>query len=187
MCQTEAVNGVTMDGGYAEYVLLRSEAVVSVPTDIDPVEYAPILCAGITVFNSMRKMSIPPGEIVAVQGLGGLGHLALQYANKMGYRVVALSSGDSKRDFAKKLGAHEYINTSKEDVSKALMAMGGAALVGTSNPFHTRHQVLSQKALSISFEEIYQLLATAPGSIFTPKYNSLNHTNSSNSRNCTPI
>ena len=131
MCQNEAINGVTMDGGYAEYVLLRSEAVVNVPTDIDPVEYAPILCAGITVFNSIRKMNVPPGEIVAIQGLGGLGHLALQYANKMGYKVVALSSGDSKRDFAKKLGAHEYINTSEEDVCKKLMEMGGAALIGS--------------------------------------------------------
>ena len=132
MCQNEAVNGVTRDGGFAEYVLLRSEAVVCVPTDVDPAEYAPILCAGITVFNSMRKMGITAGETVAIQGLGGLGHLALQYANKMGYKVVALSSGDSKREFALKLGAHEYINTSEVDPSKKLMEMGGAALIGSS-------------------------------------------------------
>jgi D-arabinose 1-dehydrogenase-like Zn-dependent alcohol dehydrogenase len=81
MCQNGAVNGVTKDGGYAEYVLLRIEAVVKAPTDVDPVEYAPILCAGITVFNSIRKLKITPGDIVAVQGLGGLGHLAVQYAN----------------------------------------------------------------------------------------------------------
>jgi len=78
MCEHEAVNGVTMDGGYAEYVLLRTEAVVRVPTDVNPVEYAPILCAGITVFNSIRKQNILLGELVAVQGLGGLGHLAIQ-------------------------------------------------------------------------------------------------------------
>jgi D-arabinose 1-dehydrogenase-like Zn-dependent alcohol dehydrogenase len=78
MCEHEAINGVTMDGGYAEYVLLRTEAVVKVPKDVDPVEYAPILCAGITVFNSIRKQNILLGELVAVQGLGGLGHLAIQ-------------------------------------------------------------------------------------------------------------
>ena len=134
MCQNEAVNGVTKDGGYAEYVLLRTESVVKVPTDVDPAEYAPILCAGITVFNSIRKLSIPPGDIVAVQGLGGLGHLAVQYANKMGYRVVALSSGDKKRDFAHKLGAHEYIDTSKEDPAKKLMELGGASLIVCTAP-----------------------------------------------------
>ncbi|KAG9230739.1 putative alcohol dehydrogenase [Amylocarpus encephaloides] len=134
MCQNGKVNGVTHDGGYAEYVLLRSESVVNVPTDVDPFEYAPILCAGITVFNSIRKLQIPPGEIVAVQGLGGLGHLAVQYANKMGYKVVALSSGDKKREFASKLGAHDYIDTSKDDPAKKLMEMGGAALIVCTAP-----------------------------------------------------
>jgi D-arabinose 1-dehydrogenase-like Zn-dependent alcohol dehydrogenase len=134
VCSNGAINGVTRNGGYAEYVLLRTEAVVKVPTDVDPAEYAPILCAGITVFNSIRKLQITPGDIVAVQGLGGLGHLAVQYANKMGYRVVALSSGDKKRDFAHKLGAHEYIDTSKEDASQKLMSMGGASLIVCTAP-----------------------------------------------------
>jgi D-arabinose 1-dehydrogenase-like Zn-dependent alcohol dehydrogenase len=78
ICEREAINGVTMDGGYAEYVLLRTEAVVRVPLDVNPVEYAPIMCAGITVFNSIRKQNILLGELVAIQGLGGLGHLAIQ-------------------------------------------------------------------------------------------------------------
>lgn len=134
MCKNGAVNGVTRDGGYAEYVLLRTEAVVSVPTDVDPVEYAPILCAGITVFNSIRKANITTGELVAIQGLGGLGHLAVQYANKMGYKVVALSSGDKKKDFAMKLGAHEYIDTSKIDAAEKLTEMGGAALIVCTAP-----------------------------------------------------
>ncbi|KAL3425308.1 alcohol dehydrogenase-like domain-containing protein [Phlyctema vagabunda] len=134
MCQNQAVNGLTRDGGYAEYVLLRSEAVVRVPTDIDPVEYAPILCAGITVFNSIRKLNITSGEVVAIQGLGGLGHLAVQYANKMGYRVVALSSGDKKRDFARDLGAHEYIDASQSDPSQELQNLGGAALIVATAP-----------------------------------------------------
>ncbi|EMR81815.1 putative alcohol dehydrogenase protein [Botrytis cinerea BcDW1] len=134
MCSNGAVNGVTRDGGYAEYVHLRSEAVVRIPEDVDPYEYAPILCAGITVFNSMRKLQITPGEVVAIQGLGGLGHLAVQYAAKMGYKVVAISGGDKKRDFAHKLGAHEYIDTSKDDPVKKLTEMGGAALIVCTAP-----------------------------------------------------
>jgi D-arabinose 1-dehydrogenase-like Zn-dependent alcohol dehydrogenase len=134
MCQNGAITGVTKDGGYSEYVLLRTEAVVKVPTDVDPVEYAPILCAGITVFNFIRRLSIPPGELVVIQGLGGLGHLAVQYADKMGYKVVVLSSGDKKRDFAHKLGAHEYIDASKNDPAKKLMELGGAALIVCTAP-----------------------------------------------------
>jgi D-arabinose 1-dehydrogenase-like Zn-dependent alcohol dehydrogenase len=129
MCKNEAINGVTRDGGYGEYVTLRTEAVVRVPEDVDPAEYAPILCAGITVFNSLRNQRIIPGDVVGVQGLGGLGHLALQYANKMGYKVVAISSSASKEKFAKDLGAHEYIDGSKEDIGQALQKLGGAACI----------------------------------------------------------
>ena len=95
------------DGCYGEYANLRTEAAVRVPKDVDPAEVAPLLCAGVTVFNGLRKQGIPPGDLVAVQGLGGLGHLALQYASKMGYRVAAISSSDAKKDFATELGAHE--------------------------------------------------------------------------------
>lgn len=129
MCKNEAINGVTRDGGYGEYVTLRSEAVVQVPADVDPAEYAPILCAGITVFNSLRNQHIIPGEVVGVQGLGGLGHLALQYANKLGYKVVAISSSADKETFARDLGAHEYIDGSKEDIGQALQKLGGAACI----------------------------------------------------------
>jgi D-arabinose 1-dehydrogenase-like Zn-dependent alcohol dehydrogenase len=129
MCKNETINGVMRDGGYAEYVMLRTEAVVSVPEEVDPAEYCPILCAGITVFNSLRKQNIPQGELVGVQGLGGLGHLALQYANKMGYKVVAISSSADKEDFARKLGAHEYIDGSKGDVGEQLQKLGGAACI----------------------------------------------------------
>ena len=95
------------DGCYGEYATLRTEAAVRVPKDVDPAEVAPLLCAGVTVFNGLRKQDITPGSLVAVQGLGGLGHLALQYASKMGYRVAAISSSDAKKEFAMKLGAHE--------------------------------------------------------------------------------
>ncbi|KAI0538879.1 alcohol dehydrogenase [Xylaria digitata] len=134
ICDNAQINGLSFDGGYAEYVLLREEAVVRVPKDLDPAETAPLLCAGVTVFNAMRKQHVEQGNLVAIQGLGGLGHLAVQYANKMGYRVVAISSGSVKEEFARKLGAHDYIDTSKEDHIKKLQAMGGAAMIVATAP-----------------------------------------------------
>jgi D-arabinose 1-dehydrogenase-like Zn-dependent alcohol dehydrogenase len=118
----------------AEYVLVRSEAGVPVPDGIDAAHYAPFLCAGVTMFNSLRRQNISPGETVAVEGLGGLGHLGIQYANKFGYRVVAISRGADKEPFARELGAHEYIDSSKGDPGEALKALGGAALVMSTNP-----------------------------------------------------
>ncbi|KAL8645221.1 MAG: hypothetical protein Q9226_007396 [Calogaya cf. arnoldii] len=134
MCENGTVNGVFRDGGYAEYCILRSEATVSVPSDVDPAAFCPLLCAGVTVFNSMRQQKIPSGETVAVQGLGGLGHLAVQYAAKMGYRVVALSSSGAKEQFAKDLGASHYIDGSKEDQAEALQKLGGASLIVSTAP-----------------------------------------------------
>jgi D-arabinose 1-dehydrogenase-like Zn-dependent alcohol dehydrogenase len=118
----------------AQYCKLRSEAAVPIPTGIDAATYAPILCAGVTVFNSMRRMQIMPGSLVAVQGLGGLGHLAIQYANKFGFRVVALSRDSTKEKFARELGAHEYIDGSKEDQGEALRKLGGASLIIATAP-----------------------------------------------------
>lgn len=118
----------------AEYCTLNSEAAVRIPKDADPAEYAPLLCAGVTVFNGIRKMNIVAGDVVAVQGLGGLGHLAIQYARRMGYRTVALSSSDSKRDFATQLGATDYVDTSREDAAEALQKMGGASLIVVTAP-----------------------------------------------------
>ncbi|KAF2462197.1 alcohol dehydrogenase [Lineolata rhizophorae] len=134
MCQNAAVNGVTRNGGYGEYATLRSEAVVDIPKDVNPAEVAPLLCAGVTVFNGIRNMGIVPGDVVAIQGLGGLGHLALQFSRRMGYRTVALSSSSAKKDFAMKLGANDYVDTSKEDTVSALKAMGGASLVVVTAP-----------------------------------------------------
>ena len=107
---------------------------VSVPREIDPAESAPLLCAGVTVFNGMRQMKVGPGEVVGIQGLGGLGHLGLQYANKMGYKVVALSSSGSKEKFAKDLGAHIYVDGSKESHVEALNKLGGAAMIVSTAP-----------------------------------------------------
>ena len=118
----------------AEYCMLRSEAAVRVPAHVDAAKYAPILCAGVTVFNSMRNMKIPPGATVGVQGLGGLGHLAIQYANRFGYRVVALSRDSKKEKFARQLGAHEYIDASNGDAGEALQKLGGASLIVATAP-----------------------------------------------------
>ncbi|KAI0782627.1 GroES-like protein [Abortiporus biennis] len=134
LCKNQAINGVTMDGGYAEYTTLRSEAVISVPREIDPAEAAPVLCAGITTFNSLRHMNVSPGEIVAVQGIGGLGHFAIQFAHAMGYKTVALSSSPAKAQLAKDLGAHEYIDGSKVDQAKALQELGGAKVIMCTAP-----------------------------------------------------
>lgn len=134
ICENKEINGVTRDGGYAEYALLREEAAPRIPKDADPAEIAPLLCAGLAVFNGIRKAHIEQGNIVAIQGVGGLGHLAVQFANKMGYRTVAISSGDSKREFARELGAHDYIDASKEDVVARLTEMGGAAMIVATAP-----------------------------------------------------
>ncbi|KAF1815277.1 alcohol dehydrogenase [Eremomyces bilateralis CBS 781.70] len=137
MCDNAEVNGVTRSGGYAEYAYLRTEAAVHIPKEIPASEYpaiAPLLCAGVTVFNGIREMDITPGGTVVIQGLGGLGHLALQFARKMGYRTVALSSSEKKRDFALDLGATDYIDASKDDAAQQLQAMGGANLIVVTAP-----------------------------------------------------
>jgi len=118
----------------AEYCTLRTEATVSIPKDVSAAEYAPLLCAGVTTFNGIRRLGLAAGDVVAIQGLGGLGHLAVQYARKMGFRTVALSSSGSKREFATQLGANEYVDGSKEDTAQALQKMGGAAAIVVTAP-----------------------------------------------------
>ncbi|KAE8151608.1 chaperonin 10-like protein [Aspergillus avenaceus] len=134
MCDSRVVNGETKNGGYAEYCFINKEAAVRVPAHVPAARYAPILCAGVSVFNALRHMNIPAGETVAVQGLGGLGHLAIQFAHKMGYRVVAISRDGSKEALARDLGAHEYIDSSQGDVGQALQRLGGVSLVVTTAP-----------------------------------------------------
>jgi len=122
------------DKPVAEYCTLRSEAAVRIPPDVNAAEYAPLLCAGVTTFNGIRRLGINAGDVVAIQGLGGLGHLAIQYTRKMGFRTVALSSSGAKRDFAMQLGATDYVDGSKEDTVEALQKMGGAALIVVTAP-----------------------------------------------------
>lgn len=133
-CQNARVSGISYDGGYAEYMTAPQEAVAAIPEELSSAEAAPLLCAGITVFNALRNSGIKPGDLVAVQGIGGLGHLAVQYAVKMGMRTVAISHNDSKEKLAKELGAQHFINTEKEDPAKALQKLGGARLILATAP-----------------------------------------------------
>ncbi|KAI0785112.1 GroES-like protein [Abortiporus biennis] len=128
-CTSADIVGIKRDGGFAEYVHIRSEALVNVPKDLDPTEAAPLLCAGVTTFNSLRNMSLKHGELVAVQGIGGLGHLGIQFAKKMGYRVVALSSGPSKKELSLQLGASDYLDSSQVDQATELQKLGGAKVI----------------------------------------------------------
>ncbi|KAF5378242.1 hypothetical protein D9757_009135 [Collybiopsis confluens] len=134
-CSAGAINGVTQDGGYAEYVILRTEAVVPIPKELDPAEAAPLLCAGVTTFNSLRSIpGLNKGDVVAISGLGGLGHLGIQYAKHMGFKVVALSQSGSKRELATKLGADVYLDGSKVNQVEELMKLGGAKVILATTP-----------------------------------------------------
>lgn len=128
-CTNQPVVGDSSDGGYAEYVIARASGLVAVPDALDTVEAAPLLCAGLTVFNGLRKGAARPGDLVAIQGLGGLGHLAVQYAAKLGLRVVAIARGAEKEELARQLGAQEYIDSAAVDPGKALQALGGATVI----------------------------------------------------------
>ncbi len=123
------ISGVTRDGGYATHMIAHVSAVAHVPDDLDTVESAPLLCAGVTTFNALRHTGAGPGDIVAVHGVGGLGHLGIQFAARQGFRTVAVNRGRDKEDLARKLGASDYIDSGAEDPAKALTAMGGATAI----------------------------------------------------------
>ncbi|MBZ9729134.1 alcohol dehydrogenase [Salegentibacter sp. JZCK2] len=133
-CENAKISGISYDGGYAEFMTAPQEAVVNIPDELSSAEAAPLLCAGITVFNALRNSGITAGDTVAVQGIGGLGHLALQYAAKMGMRTVAISTSDSKKELAKELGAHHFINARQRDAAEELQKLGGAKLILATAP-----------------------------------------------------
>ncbi|MGA9042465.1 MAG: alcohol dehydrogenase [Terriglobales bacterium] len=134
LCKFEKITAITFDGGYAEYMIAPAEAVAAIPDDLPADEAAPLLCAGITVYNSMRNAGARAGDLVAVQGIGGLGHLGVQYARQMGFRTVAIGRGQDKEALARKLGAHHYIDTSAGAPAAALQKLGGARLVLATAP-----------------------------------------------------
>src|SRR5262249_17526260 len=120
---------ITYDGGYADYVVAPAMALAAVPDSLSGVDAGPLLCAGITTFNSIRNSGARPPDVVAIFGLGGLGHLGVQYAAKMGYTTVAIAPGADKADFAHKLGAHYYTDNAAQDVSAELQKLGGARVI----------------------------------------------------------
>lgn len=128
-CRNQPVTGASRDGGYAEKMLARATGLVSIPDDLSSEEAAPILCAGIATFNALRKSGAAPGDLVAVLGIGGLGHMASQYARRMGFRVAAIGRGEDIRADALRLGAHLYIDTEVEDAAERLALLGGAAAI----------------------------------------------------------
>ncbi len=133
-CQNQKITGITFDGGYQEYVVVPAEAVALIPDDLPAAEAAPLMCAGITVFNALRHSIAQAGDLVAVQGLGGLGHLGIQYARQMGFRTVAIGRGPDKQPLATKLGAHDYIDTNSVAPAEALQKLGGARVALATAP-----------------------------------------------------
>ncbi|MBP2236557.1 alcohol dehydrogenase [Sinorhizobium kostiense] len=136
LCRNQPVVGSSCDGGYAEMMIARATGLVSIPDELSSAEAAPILCAGIATFNALKKSGAEAGDTVAILGIGGLGHMALQYARKMGFRVVAVGRGEDIAEEATRLGAHRYIDTIRENPADAINAMGGAKaiLTTTANP-----------------------------------------------------
>lgn len=132
LCKNQPVVGSSQDGGYAEMMIARSTGLVSIPDELSSEAAAPLLCAGIATFNALKKSGAQAGDLVAIQGIGGLGHLAVQYARRMGFRVVAVGRGSDIADDVRVLGAHVYIDTRVEDPVTRLQALGGAQVILTT-------------------------------------------------------
>jgi len=134
LCRVGPVTGFTFDGGYAEYMVAPAQTLAAIPDGLAAEDAAPLLCAGVTTFNALRHSGATPGDLVAIQAIGGLGHLAVQFANKFGYRTVAIGRGTGAQELASKLGAHAYIDSSTQNVAEELQTMGGAAAIVSTAP-----------------------------------------------------
>src|SRR5215467_574925 len=132
-CANAVLTGIMIDGGYAEVMMIEARATVTIPDGLQAVKAAPILCAGVTTFNALRNAGLRAGALVAIQGVGGLGHLGIQYARRMGFRTVAVGRGPESEKLAKELGAQQYIDSGAEDAGAKLRALGGAdAILATA-------------------------------------------------------
>jgi D-arabinose 1-dehydrogenase-like Zn-dependent alcohol dehydrogenase len=129
MCVNRKVTGIDFDGGYAEYMIAPAAALAAIPDELPAEEAGPFMCAGVTVYNALRNSGARPGDVVAIQGIGGLGHLGVQYARQMGFKTIALGRGKDKEPLAKKLGAHRYIDTAASDAVAELQKLGGARVI----------------------------------------------------------
>ena len=128
-CRNLLIPGASYDGGYAEAMVVPADALAAIPDELGATEAAPLLCAGVTTFNALRHSGAMPGDVVAILGVGGLGHLGVQFANKLGFRTVAIARGADKEELSRKLGAHHFIDSATEDVAAALNRLGGARAV----------------------------------------------------------
>lgn len=133
-CENEEIHGVTIDGGYAEYATINAEVLARVPSELDAVDAAPLLCAGVTTYNALRHTDARAGDLVAVQGIGGLGHLGVQYACQAGFETVAISRGTDKKEYAFELGADHFVDAEAEDAASALSELGGATAILATAP-----------------------------------------------------
>jgi len=133
-CEKSITTGIHVDGGYAEYMIARKDVIVTIPDELDPVDAAPLVCAGRTTFGALKFSGAQGGDLVAIHGLGGLGHLAVQYAVKLGFKTVVLSRGKEKEELAYKLGAHNYIDTDMGEPAKQLIKLGGARVILCTAP-----------------------------------------------------
>ncbi len=143
-CRNLKIPGISYDGGYQQHMVAPAEALVPIPESLSDTEAAPLLCAGITTYNALRHSGALPGDVVAVQGIGGLGHLGIQFANKFGYKVVAIGRGSENAALAKKLGASVYIDSAAANAAEALQKLGGAQVILATAP--------SSKAMSELFD-----------------------------------
>ena len=134
MCINRKVTGIDFDGGYAEYMIAPVAALALIPDEVPAEEAGPFMCAGVTVFNALRNSGARAGDVVAVHGIGGLGHLGIQYARRMGFETVAINRGNDKEDLARKLGAHHYIDATATDVVSELQKLGGARVILATAP-----------------------------------------------------
>jgi alcohol dehydrogenase/propanol-preferring alcohol dehydrogenase len=133
-CRNAQITGISFDGGYGDHLVAPAVAFAPIPDGLDFAEAAPLLCAGVTTFNALRNSGARPGDLVAVQGLGGLGHLGVQYARAMGFEVAAISRGTDKEEFARKLGAHHFIDSGRKDFAGAMAKLGGARVILATAP-----------------------------------------------------
>src|SRR5438445_2304440 len=134
VCRNEKITALSFDGGYAEYMIAPAEAVAAIPDGLSSPEAAPLRCAGITIYNALRHAGAMPGDLVAVLGIGGLGHLGIQYARHMGFHTVAIGRGADKEGLTRKLGAHEYVDNSAGTPAAALKKLGGARVILATAP-----------------------------------------------------
>lgn len=165
-CENPLICGLSYDGGYAEYLVAPSEALALVPDSLSPVEVGPLMCAGVTTFNALRNSGAIAGDTVAILGIGGLGHLAVQYAARMGFRTIAIARGKDKQALAQKLGAHLFIDSETQQVSVELQKLGGAKVI-LSTVTHTPAVSAAVEGLSVDGKLLIVGVSPEPLSVST--------------------